>query len=69
MGGVIKLNDNAFTLLGLAIKHGRQAILCELNPDYAELMPERVFSIAGLPVNDNDDCRQLNMLEILEGSA
>jgi hypothetical protein len=42
MGGVIKLNDNAFPLLlGDCPAHA----------------------------NDNGDCRQLNMLEILEGYA
>lgn len=32
---------------GVALKHGRHAILCELNPDYAALMPARVAAIAG----------------------
>lgn len=32
----------------VAIKHGRSAILCELNPQYAEeLIPKRVEKIAG----------------------
>jgi len=48
------------TTAGVALKHGRRAILCELNPDYAELVQERVRAIAGdtvdcvpLPQNDN----------------
>ena len=36
------------TTAGVAIKHGRSAILCELNPDYAALIPDRVASIAGI---------------------
>lgn len=34
---------------GVALKHGRRAILCELNPDYVDLMGDRVAGIAGLP--------------------
>ena len=36
------------TTAGVAIKHGRKAILCELNPDYADLIKDRVSSIAGV---------------------
>ena len=35
------------TTAGVAVKHGRNAILCELNPAYAEMMQARVLSIAG----------------------
>lgn len=35
------------TTAGVAIKHGRKAILCELNPDYAALVPNRIAQIAG----------------------
>lgn len=46
------------TTAGVALKHGRNAILCELNAEYAELVPSRVASIYGKPavqqpVNDN----------------
>lgn len=30
---------------GVALAHGRQSILCELNPEYAALVPQRVASI------------------------
>jgi DNA modification methylase len=30
---------------GVALKHGRHALLCELNADYAALMPERIARI------------------------
>ena len=33
------------TTAGVAIKHGRDAVLCELNPEYAELIPARIDSI------------------------
>lgn len=33
------------TTAGVAVKHGRRAILCELNPDYAKLVPARIESI------------------------
>jgi site-specific DNA-methyltransferase (adenine-specific) len=35
------------TTAGVAIKHGRKAILCELNPEYAALVPNRIAHIAG----------------------
>ncbi len=35
------------TTAGVALKHGRKAILCELNPTYGELIEARVRSIAG----------------------
>lgn len=33
------------TTAGVAIAHGRKAVLCELNPEYAELIPSRINSI------------------------
>jgi DNA modification methylase len=39
------------TTAGVALKYGRRAILCELNPDYVELMDERVRHIAGRPTS------------------
>ena len=35
------------TTAGVAIKHGRKAVLCELNPEYAALVPNRIASIVG----------------------
>lgn len=34
------------TTAGVAVKNGRYAILCELNPDYADMVAERVRSIS-----------------------
>lgn len=48
------------TVSGVAILHGRSSVLCEINPKYAALVPDRVLSIAGFhrPIrpyaNDND---------------
>jgi site-specific DNA-methyltransferase (adenine-specific) len=33
------------TTAGVAVQHGRSAILVELNPDYARMIPDRVLSI------------------------
>jgi DNA modification methylase len=33
------------TTAGVALEHGRKAILCELSEEYAELIPERINSI------------------------
>lgn len=35
------------TVAGVALRHGRNALLCELNPEYAELTAERVRHIVG----------------------
>lgn len=34
------------TTAGVALAYGRKAVLCELNPEYAELVPARIASIA-----------------------
>lgn len=51
------------TTAGVALAHGRRAVLCELNASFAELVPDRVAKIKkslvtacrGVP----DDCRDL----------
>jgi len=39
------------TTAGVAIKHGRKAVLCELNPEYTALVPARITAIAGGTAN------------------
>jgi DNA modification methylase len=46
-GTVLDPFGGSGTTAGVAVKHGRKAILCELNPEYAALMPARVNAIAG----------------------
>jgi site-specific DNA-methyltransferase (adenine-specific) len=46
-GTVLDPFGGSGTTAGVAVKHGRKAILCELNPEYAALMPARVSAIAG----------------------
>lgn len=46
-GTVLDPFGGSGTTAGVAVKHGRNAILCELNPDYAALVPDRVRAIAG----------------------
>ena len=46
-GTVLDPFGGSGTTAGVAIKHGRNAILCELNPDYAGMIDARVRSIAG----------------------
>lgn len=36
------------TTAGVALAHGRKAVLCELNPEYAQFIPARIASIAGV---------------------
>lgn len=47
-GTVLDPFSGSGTTAGVAIKHGRRAILCELNPDYAALVPDRVRAISGV---------------------
>lgn len=44
-GTVLDPFGGSGTTAGVAVKNGRNSILCELNPEYAELIPERVKSI------------------------
>lgn len=45
-GTVLDPFGGSGTTGGVALKHGRNAVLCELNADYAALMPARIESIA-----------------------
>ena len=36
------------TTAGVALKHGRHAMLCELNEEYAALVPARVDNVMGM---------------------
>ena len=38
------------TTAGVAAKHNRHAIMCELNPEYAALMQDRINSVAGAQI-------------------
>lgn len=40
------------TTAAVAIRHGRHAILCEINPDYAKLVPSRIAAIAGQSIKE-----------------
>ena len=67
------------TTAGVAIKHGRDAVLCELNPEYAELIPARINSIVSAKpkkqkkvqaesVPEINDNKTLNMFAWAEGN-
>lgn len=47
------------TTAGVALKHGRKAILCELNPQYGSLVEDRIRAIAGNPSHAESDQRDL----------
>jgi site-specific DNA-methyltransferase (adenine-specific) len=47
-GTVLDPFGGSGTTAGVAIVHGRDAVLCELNPDYAALVPARIENIAAL---------------------
>ena len=46
-GTVLDPFGGSGTTAGVALKHGRNAILCELNPDYADMMSMRIQAISG----------------------
>ncbi|WP_205026425.1 DNA-methyltransferase [Cereibacter johrii] len=46
-GTVLDPFGGSGTTAGVALKHGRRAILCELNPDSIDLMHDRILSVAG----------------------
>lgn len=46
-GTVLDPFGGSGTTAGVALKHGRKAIMCELNPHYADMMPQRIRNIAG----------------------
>lgn len=48
-GTVLDPFGGSGTTAGVAMKHGRNAILCELNPEYAALVPARIEAICGFP--------------------
>ena len=52
-GTVLDPFGGSGTTAGVALKHGRKAILCELNPDYAAMTPARIEQIMRSAQNDN----------------
>ncbi len=44
-GTVLDIFGGSGTTAGVAVAHDRDAIICELNPEYGQLMPDRVTSI------------------------
>lgn len=52
------------TTAGVALKHGRRAIMCELNPDYAAMVRGRVRSIAGMNA-DKENTIWENLLSLV----
>ena len=52
-GTVLDPFGGSGTTAGVALKHGRHAVLCELNPDYAEMIPSRILAISGRDIRSN----------------
>ena len=48
-GTVLDPFGGSGTTAGVALKHGRDAVICELNPEYAAMIPARIEQIAGKP--------------------
>ena len=54
-GTVLDPFGGSGTTAGVAIKYGRKAILCELNEEYAVLIPARIKAIAEIAVSLDDE--------------
>ena len=46
-GTVLDPFGGSGTTAGVAMRNGRNAVLCELNPEYAALMPDRIAALGG----------------------
>ena len=51
-GTVLDPFGGSGTTAGVALKHGRGAILCELSPTYSQLIPDRVAKISGTDLGE-----------------
>ena len=49
-GTVLDPFGGSGTTAGVALRHGRKAVLCELNPEYAALVPARIAAVGGTPI-------------------
>ena len=65
-GTVLDPFGGSGTTAGVAMKNGRNAVLCELNPDYVDIMDKRITSIAGpqtfttlFDINGNDETNRI----------
>lgn len=66
-GTVLDPFGGSGTTAGVAVANGRKAIICELNPEYADMVPSRVkwvenFYAKRRPANDNMPSGQLSLL-------
>ena len=52
-GTVLDPFGGSGTTAGVALKHGRKAVLCELNPGYAAMIPARVAAITGITEDES----------------
>lgn len=52
-GTVIDPFGGSGTVAGVAVKHRRKSIICELNNDYHKLMPARISAISGIKIDDS----------------
>jgi site-specific DNA-methyltransferase (adenine-specific) len=52
-GVIIDPFGGSGTTAGVAIKHGRKSVLCELNPEYCAIMPSRIKAISGYDMEDD----------------
>lgn len=72
-GTVLDPFGGSGTTAGVAMAHGRNAVLCELNPEYAGMVPDRIESILSgcrkRIVNKAGRTGQESLFEIAGGAA
>lgn len=58
------------TTAGVAVAHGRKAIICELNPEYGKLVHDRVNSIASIALKGADLSERIQkQCDLFDGDA
>lgn len=64
-GTLIDTFGGSGTTAGVAVANNRNAIICELSPDYAELIPDRVNGICGKAEAKRQSERQMELMELV----
>lgn len=64
-GTVLDMFGGSGTTAGVSVGNGRDAVICELSPDYAELIPGRVKEVSTPYLERRDAEKQIDWLEVI----
>lgn len=62
-GTVLDIFGGSGTTAGVSVGNGRDAVICELSPDYVELIPGRVKEVSTAYLDQRDAEKQIDWLE------